>query len=76
MSIRERRCDVVTDLEVLKRLCSDPLILEHEAAGGVTLADPDDDEPPALPPRPPVDLAALVERLLAEMPLPDGDCGP
>jgi hypothetical protein len=63
-----------TDLEVLKRLCADPLLMEHEAAGGVTLAAPDDDEPPALPPRPVVDYGAMFDRLRAM--LPDGDTGP
>ncbi len=29
----------VTELELLERLCADPLLAEHEAAFGVQLAD-------------------------------------
>mgnify|MGYP001576478037 CR=1 FL=1 len=64
-------------LEVLRRLCSDPCLCEHEAAVGVCLVDAPEEEPEAEPtlPRSPVDIGALMERLLAGMPLPDGDDG-
>jgi hypothetical protein len=65
------------ELELLERLCGDPLLLDHEAAFGVTLADPPDEPEPAGVGAAPACAGAAdpFALLLAALRLPDGDTG-
>jgi hypothetical protein len=69
------------ELELLERLCGDPLLLDHEAASGVVLTDPPEEPEPAgvgavpASPYPSVEAVFVYAGQLRMMPLPDGDAG-
>jgi hypothetical protein len=65
------------ELELLERLCGDPLLLDHEAAFGVTLTDPPEEPEPAGVGAVPACAGAAdpFARMLAALRLPDGDDG-